>query len=358
MTFREYAARWHERLSDVRLSETVKRNYWRSLELHIFPVIGDTLITEITRDEIEDLFRVILPEKRKKNGDRLLGLSALKNIFTPLSLVFKRAVEDDEILERSPVLEKFAPRKADIQDPPDLVFVPQLAKQARFLIQEANRLKEPPHIRLWLHLQFYGLRQGERNGLTWDKVLSLHSKTELAGLKIDQQLVFETGRGHYVKDKLKTKNSEREFPIDNNLRALFIEYKREQDRWKKSPDWQPWEGEKMDNLVLTREDGSPLVQKVDTRRWHAYTEARFHEDEEHRTWRQHLNRHITATLFHQLGISLEDAQRVLGHGDKEMTRYYTQMSRSTLNNQITAYGNLINMTAEDHREMIRLSSEK
>src|ERR1039457_1002109 len=52
-TFREYATRWNEQTAANKTPATV-RIHESNLRLHVFPVIGDLPLTEITREMLKD----------------------------------------------------------------------------------------------------------------------------------------------------------------------------------------------------------------------------------------------------------------------------------------------------------------
>lgn len=340
MTVRQYADHWLERLTGVR--PHTRKLYRGYLDNHVLPVIGDMMIADVRRRDIEDLMVITLPGKTRADGSHMLGPSALANIYSPLRQMMTRAHED-EVIASNPCLSRYAPSKAGRREPDDIATVPRKMHIALWMMREAReRRAEDPWTYLWLRLQFLGLRQGERGGLTWRHVKGLGGRGQVI-IEVEQQLSHNDG--NYLTRDLKTRGSRRRFPVDDDMRVALTDWRAEQRRLRRSDDWAPWSGEGYDDLVLTTRTGLPWTQRRDTDHWHKYRKSvisptgRNRDQREH--WRQHLNRHITGALLHLSGVPLAEAQRILGHDDQAMTRYYTAMSTRTLEGAAINLGDLI-----------------
>jgi integrase len=54
-----------------------------------------------------------------------------------------------------------------------------------------------------------------------------------------------------------------------------------------------------------------------------------------------LNRHITATLLAQNGVSAAIARKILGHSSEAMTYYYTAISTGSMAEPLAGYGEVL-----------------
>ena len=358
MTVAQYMEYWLERHNQG--SDNTRKNYRRYLELHVLPEIGDMLVRDVRKRHVEDLFRITLRDKTKADGTPMLGQAAQRNIYTPLRMMFERAKEVDEIIISNPCLASNLSSRSNRLRPNDLDTVPQRKWIARWLVRECrnNPDKYNPFDYLWLRLMFYGLRQGERNGLCWSSIKNLDRKDTATVIVVERQLYHDNG--NYLSRRVKTSGSQRSFPIDADMEWALKEWRKEQRRYRKSSDWNPWTNREnepandknnYDDLVLTTKTGAPWTQKRDTAYWHEYKNKHLKPKDLELPWRQHLNRHITGALFHMTNMPLDKAQRILGHDSPEMTRYYTAMSTRTLERNTSDFGDLITKTDKELLEI-------
>jgi hypothetical protein len=50
-----------------------------------------------------------------------------------------------------------------------------------------------------------------------------------------------------------------------SMAEIMLGYKKVQDGWKNSPNWNPQDG--LVNLVFTTQDGKPILYRTDTEKW-------------------------------------------------------------------------------------------
>ena len=81
-TFIEIASKWHDNYK-IHISENQHYKIWRSLELHVFPSIGSSPITIVTRKDIVAILKTL-----KENGT----LETANRIFSNLNRIYKYAV--------------------------------------------------------------------------------------------------------------------------------------------------------------------------------------------------------------------------------------------------------------------------
>lgn len=127
------------------------RGYEATLKLRILPELGKRRLSAITRNQIQDLI----------DGWTACGLapSTVHNAVLPLRVIFKRAIERDE-LAYDPTQKLDLPRDRSRRDriaPP---------REIQALIEVL-----PPHYRaLWTTAVYSGLRRGELQALLWKNV--------------------------------------------------------------------------------------------------------------------------------------------------------------------------------------------
>lgn len=328
-TVEQYVYYWHDRLGSKQ-SEQVKHDYLRMMERHIIPHIGNIKVRDLRKGDLEELFSKTLPSKRKKNGSPLLGKAALRGVYSTLKSMLDRAVEEDEILPHSPLLKRFKPPRPD--RPADLKHMWDRATMFQELLAyTASKADTDPFTYVWLRLGLLGLRQGERNALTWSDIIRVNGDTWI--ISIDKQLAHESGRGNYIKEELKTSRSVRTIPIDKNLLMGLEMWKKRQSILSSNDNWKPWDKQNgiFHNLVLTTETGAPLTQKTDNKLWKRFLkDARLQVSARYvplvEGTRQHLLRHAAGTLLFRAGVSLELAQHVLGHSTNTMAEWYRAFS--------------------------------
>ena len=182
-------------------------------------------------------------------------------------------------------------------------------------------------------MQYLGLRRAERLGLSWRQVKNLRTKGQ-AKIVIDQQLARrQDGSGWYLKPP-KTDAGIREFPLPEVFRLALLDWKKTQDGYKQSSDWNPRPD--FADLVFLRPDGSFYTLNRDNDDWHKLLDS--YLDPQHPHWNGHLNRHITATILAELGTPPALAQKILGHASESMTYYYTAVTNKSMVEPLDLYG--------------------
>jgi integrase len=171
--------------------------------------------------------------------------------------------------------------------------------------------------------------------LSWSQVKNLGKSNPR--IIISQQLArYQDGSGWYLK-RPKTPESVREIPLVEPFLSALRDYKKTQDIYKQSSDWNPGEG--FEDLVFLKPNGSLITQNQDNTDWHTMLTEYLGEDDP--KWRGHLNRHITATLLAQNGVSAAIARRILGHSSEAMTYYYTSISTGSMAEPLAEYGQVL-----------------
>lgn len=153
-------------------------------------------------------------------------------------------------------------------------------------------------------------------------------------MRISQQLArYENGDGYYIKRRTKTRASTRVLPVPEPFLSALREYKKQQDAWKKTAEWNP--DPQFADLIFTTKTGKPITMNRDNEDWHELLETY-----KYPYWRGHLNRHITATMLSKQNppVPLAIVKEILGHNSEAMSHYYTEMDVSTMTKPLEDYG--------------------
>lgn len=316
--FGDWFYEWLDKLPPTKVSDIVKHGYKRKGEMYLLPYLADEVLGEMKSETLERLFDTTLPSLKKPDGSRLLSDGSLLNIYRVLQMCLTKAVRDQRVgIITSPLASVPAP-KPDRE--PESLGTPM--GQTKGLIKWMEERDHPHYCRFVF--QWLGLRRSERLGLSWSNVRKLN--TSEATIRVAQQLArYQDGRGWYLKPP-KTKGSFRVIPLDEPFLSALRRWKKQQDEWKKSPDWNP--RPEFADLIFLKPNGKLITQNQDNEDWHKLLTEYLGEGQAH--WRGHLNRHITATILAQRGANPSQAMKILGHASEAMTRYYTSLTIDSL----------------------------
>ena len=174
VTLDEWFTLWRDHLRYTETSETMQLKYAQMYRDHIGPFLGATMLAELNAAHIRILLNAELVKERtlapKKAGGKErkvgpLGASARKNVYRTLSVMLNYAVSKSRILA-SPIAGVEPPTIEREEEE-----VEHLADNAIQLMSDLRAQEHPDYCRMLL--QFLGLRQSERLGLTWSKLLNL-----------------------------------------------------------------------------------------------------------------------------------------------------------------------------------------
>lgn len=357
ITTAEWLYKWHEQIDPERVDETTRARYKKRIELHLAPHIGHIPLRSLSRDQIETLFRVDLPSKRKIVGgkitnDRLLSGSTLFSIFTVLNMALKRAFVEEKIA-KNPILGVQAPlknKKTEVDTGTGLA--------ASLMIN----LQDHPRQAMWTLAIIYGLRQSERLGLRWRDINLNPSKPTMkirgqlarkevfhgCGIRNTETLEWPCGQtvgskcpqksgggGYFWKDETKTISSRRELPIIEPVRSMLFALKIEQQGLKETSQWNPLNGDFMDELVFTTNAGKPITQQADTKEWRAML-SEFGITHV----RAHSLRHLAVSLLiGELNVPIEVVSKIMGHASTAVTHeVYTHLQAEQQRKPLEAVG--------------------
>jgi integrase len=305
------------------VSENVAFRYNGLIKNHILPHIGDKAIRLVTTEELLKLLYETLPAKRKVTKENkiqrvtdepLLGTTPLRTVQNILNMSFAWAYRNQIILE-NPMLQIANIEKAEPRD--------RGLEGKKWISQRliANLAGTDEEAR-WI-FAFYGLRQSERLGITWNN-LKLKPKSGVSTLRINQQLIRNEANGKLELKPPKTKAGNRIIPLDKRVENILVSHRARQNEWKKSPNWKPLAG--LEDLVFTNKNGTPIRHQTDNKQWHTLLEQRGQLDKNGEPKKpipyipMHSLRHLAITIMIENGTPIEIIRDYAGHSDEEITR--------------------------------------
>lgn len=283
LTVREWSEQW----IDSYIAGTVKPSsfdskYEKPLRLHILPVFGDSLLSEVKPMQIQQFFN----EK-----GQVYSLNTIKGIKGCMFKMFACAVDND-FLHKNPVKNvKLSSR-------------PQAVKKRFYDEETVDSILSYSHrynyiIRLLLEC---GLRRSELCGLQWKNI-------SRKGVKVEQAIT--TYRGKPLFGDPKTESSRRTVPISDELYGILEEV-RKNTKWNKA-----------NNYIVAQEKTGKNInpQHFDTVRL-----VPFYKDyQEHMGLRDfpmltpHEHRHTCGTLLYRKTRDIYKVMTFLGHSSVETT---------------------------------------
>jgi integrase len=322
-----------------RITPQVVSQYETIIRLHIAPTLGKKPVRLVVRKDIEEFLFKELPSKRKmekgpdgsklKTELQLLGLSKLRAIQGVVNMAFKWAYEEKMLLENPSI------GVAKIDKPQSPAVKEKLENFLWYPERLGQYLEGHPDEARWLLMISLGLRASEKLGLEWDCFKRLSGKGDPT-LEIRQQLAINpTTKKLFINPDTKSRAGTRIIPLDPRMVEVMLRYKKVQDGWKNSPNWNPKEG--LENLVFTTQDGKPIRHQTDTKQWRALL-----AQNDLTFIRQHAMRHIAISNLVKLGKPMEIIRSIAGHESEAITRAtYTHLSANSKLDAITGYSDLV-----------------
>ena len=288
---------WFELYAKPHIRPSTMNYYYRNIEQHIIPAIGDIPLNKLTTRDLQKFYndlqsngRLRKVQKKEKPG---LSNSTVRGIHMMLHNALDRAVKEKFILT----------------NPTENCIIPKIEKQEM-------KILHPDHISAYLNAaerrnalpMFYlelvsGLRKGELTALLWSD-LDITDKT----ISVSKQYV-KNPNGELTLSRPKTETSVRKVSIPQEAVDLLVaEHKKHPDNPYMFPS--PVTGEMYypDSIVnlhkkILKDAGLPHI--------------RFHD-----------LRHTFATLALQNGVDVKTVSSMLGHYDAGFTlRTYTHATR-------------------------------
>lgn len=305
----EWLNYWLNDIKSLKCEETTLYGYKKIIDNHIVPSLGQYKLQEITPQILNKYFKTKIE----------LGLSktTVRKHYDLLKDVFQQAIIEEKILKNP--LDKIEPIKKEIKEM-NYYTIEQL-KQL-FKIVENDRMEIVVKLAGML-----GLRRSEIAGLKWDKI-NFENRT----ITISEART-QAGKETVVKG-VKTKTSHRTLYIPEEIYNLLLKIKSYQEEQKNI-----LKDNYIDqNYVIAWENGQPyrpnylsdLFKKIIT-------------DNNLPPLRLHDLRHTFASIANELGISLYDISKTLGHSNVGTTsQIYTHVFDKTHKKTIDIIASKIN----------------
>ena len=154
--FREYAQKWFEVFSKPNVESVTATTYERQLTNHIYPILGDMNLEDITSTDVQKIFNSMGDSAKQESKNK---------VKTVLNQIFKMALDDNLIL-RNPLLSSSIRIKGLAATETE----PYTVEQMRHLASHLNDVKKPMD-RAWLAISLsLPLRPEEVLGLQWADV--------------------------------------------------------------------------------------------------------------------------------------------------------------------------------------------
>jgi integrase len=293
----EFGAIWLEAIkppaSKLRLGTW--QGYRTMWNAYVVPHLGDTQIQELTPETLDLFFRQLLEKGRVKGGGPLAG-DTVRHVRVTLGKALKYGVRKGKLLQNVVALTE----PVEQEKPTHKVWTPDELR--RFLeFVAGDRL-----FAMWHLDSVTGLRRSELTGLTWPAV-----DLDKGRISIRATMAYEGAYSVRLLELTKRDSSRRQIAIDPQTVAVLRSWKKRQAEERLA--WgEAWGNP--DNLVFTRENGSPIHPELVSDWFDALgrkaglPRITFHE-----------LRHTYATLSLQAGIPVKTISSRLGHSSIKVT---------------------------------------
>lgn len=325
-TVEGYAREWSRAR---KVSETVRYKDLRTMENHVFPILGSRVLRTITG---EDLIRMMTTLE-----DGGLGVGGRRNVYKALSVMFTYAEKRGRI-KANPVRMIERPK---LQRRRQQTVMKRRIEITKELLASWNSARDNARLRVAL----LGLRPSEALGLTWKdveieevvheahlqrdgrggwKTESIQKTERVISIIVRRQLarheITEKERGYYLKPKTKT-GEVRRVPVDEKTSEALIAWKREQDLQLARLE----RAQGMEELVFTRDDGRFINQNDDQERFQALlreTQKRWNPEAEPEVFPVGYLRKISVTIMRDKGVPDSVVAAMMGHTTMVEDQHY------------------------------------
>lgn len=296
-TLKQYGEKVFMPAKAITCSENTRSGYQRLLNHHIYPVLGDRKLPDITSAEISAL---LLSCQAKP-----LAHASCVKIYAVLNLLFSDAYMSD-MIERTPMdkVKRPKPRKDELKNKNVQAYT---ACELNHILEclEAEPLKWKAYIQLLIDT---GIRRGEACGLQWQYVDFKNNYITIA-----QNLCYTKEKGVY----LDTPKSGKIRCIDvdpkvmNTLRRLRAEQM----------------SDHMGRLVFTQDGSVEPMHPTSPTHYMRQFSKRYGIENMH----PHKLRHSFASVAITYGADIASISEKLGHADKSTTlRLYTHANEESI----------------------------
>lgn len=346
------------------LGEATAAGYEAKVRIHVNGKtgIGHIPLRLLTPSQAQAFMDQTLPSKTKSDGSPMLSQGVIRSIYFMLREACDVAVAEERLLS-NPF------RTVDIPDKHP-ARVKGVARFKSWVPQHLlQKIEGEPDEARWL-LGFMGLRQSEVLGLTDDSVIfgrrpRIVVSQQLARHPTKHGCTWDGSKwtcgtqanrcpkrvgegGLYLKQKMKTKSSERTLPLVEPFASVLKAHMERQKQLRKTPEFAPLPGEGMDKLIFTNATGKPRRQQDDNKAWRQLL-----VDNGVPHMRGHLQRHIMVSILDAAGVPHGRIRDITGWSDTSMMKVYSEISPSDLIDPLTQLGAAISERRSDGRGRTR-----
>ena len=296
-TLRQYADCVFMPAKEATFSENARSSYRMFLDKHIFPSLGDLLLTEITPAMLTKLLLDF-----QKAGYAHATTIKLYNV---LNGVFQMAFLDDTI-PFNPMLKvkRPAPRKAEQIETVEQAYT---VDEMKFIFSCLE--KEPLKWRVFVRLLAdTGIRRGEACGLCWDCV-NFTDNT----VTIKRNLQYTPAKGVYMETPKNGKS--RLVDVDTDIMSMLRDLRNSQS------------AKAISRYVFTQENSfDPMHPQTPTRYFKKFGQRYGIKD-----FHPHKLRHTSASIAITHGADVVSVSERLGHSDTSVTlRMYAHANEESI----------------------------
>jgi integrase len=296
-TVEEFGAAWLEAIKppagNLRLGTW--QGYRTMWNAYVLPALADVRVQELTAEELDLFFRKLLENGRVKGGGSL-SPDTVRHVRVVLGKALTYGVRKGKLLKNVVALTE----PVEQEKPTHKVWTPdELRRFLEFIA--GDRL-----FALWHLESVTGLRRSELTGLSWPAV-----DLDKGRISIRATMAYEGPYSVRLIELTKRDSSRRQIAIDPQTVAILRSWKKRQAEERLA--WgEAWSNH--NNLVFTREDGSPIHPELVSDWFDALgrkaglPRITFHE-----------LRHTYATLSLQAGIPVKVVSQRLGHSSIKVT---------------------------------------
>lgn len=315
--FQDYIIYWLNDIKSLKCEETTLYGYRNIINNHLIPILGNYKLQDIKPTMINKYFKMKIDNGLSKN--------TIKKHYTLLKDMFKNAVNEDLLLKNP--LDKIEPIKSDKKE---VKFYTKEDLEKLFDIIKDDRMEIVIKLAGLL-----GLRREEIAGLKWKYVDLDNNEITISEVRVQAGKIVETV------PRTKTASSHRTLHMPEDIKIILLNIKSEQEKRKKLLK----DSYNKENYIVTWEDGSPYRPNYLSDLF-----TKIIRDNNLPPIGLHGLRHTFASIANELGVSLYDISKALGHSEIGTTTIYTHLFDKT-------HKKAINKIADTFKENINKKRE-
>lgn len=295
MTVKQYGEKVFMPRKKITFAENSRMSYQSNLDNYVYPVIGDTLLQDVTSAMINDLLTAFQATGKSH--------ATCVKLFNILNGMFKMAFMEDTI-PVNPMYKVSRPKPRSDEAPQPESEKALTAKDLNYVLDCVK--KEPLKWQAYIYLiADTGMRRGEACALQWDDI-DLDNGT----VQVTKNLQYSKAKGVYIKTTKSKKY--RTVDIGSDTISLLQALKDS----GKSKTW-----------VFTQDkSGDVMFPHSPTKYFKSFGDKYGIED-----FHPHLLRHTSASIAITEGADVASVASRLGHADTAVTlRMYTHANQDSI----------------------------